>query len=62
MIERYEFKYLIDETMVPSIRAAALTACVPDPHVGRDGTYLCASLYFDTLRAALVSGQWATSP
>jgi hypothetical protein len=48
VIERYEFKYLIEESLVPGIRAAAATTCVRDPHTGPDGTYLCASLYFDT--------------
>ncbi len=48
MIERYEFKYLVPESMAPAIRAAALTVGRKDPYAGRDGHYPIRSLYLDT--------------
>lgn len=50
IIERYEFKYLVPERLVPAIRKAALTTSKIDKHAGDDGTYRIRSLYFDTLR------------
>lgn len=50
VIERYEFKYLIPERLVPAIRAAALTTSRIDQYAGDDGTYRIRSLYFDTSR------------
>ena len=48
LIERYEFKYLIPERLVASIRATAQGICSRDRHAGPDGTYVIRSLYFDT--------------
>lgn len=48
MIERYEFKYLIDESLAPEIRATALSVGTRDPYAGPDGTYEIRSLYVDT--------------
>jgi len=48
IIERYEYKYLIPERLVPDIRAAVRTTSNIDRHAGSDGTYRIRSLYFDT--------------
>lgn len=48
IIERYEYKYLIPETVVPAIRATVLTTSKIDRYAGPDGTYRIRSLYFDT--------------
>lgn len=48
MIERYEFKYLIDESLAPEIRATVLSVGTRDPYADADGTYLIRSLYLDT--------------
>lgn len=50
IIERYEFKYLVPERLVPEIRAAVRTTSKLDKYAGPDGTYLIRSLYFDTDR------------
>jgi SPX domain protein involved in polyphosphate accumulation len=50
IIERYEFKYLVPERLVPEIRATALTTSKIDRYADSDGTYLIRSLYFDTPR------------
>lgn len=50
IIERYEFKYLIPENLIPEIRAAALTTSKIDRYADFDGTYRIRSLYFDTDR------------
>jgi hypothetical protein len=48
MIERYEFKYLIDESIVPSILRTVLSVGRRDPYAGPNGSYLIRSLYLDT--------------
>lgn len=48
IIERYEYKYLILESVVPAIRAAVRTTSKIDRYAGPDGTYRIRSLYFDT--------------
>jgi hypothetical protein len=48
MIERYEFKYLIDEKIVEDIRRTVLSIGRRDPYAGPDGSYLIRSLYLDT--------------
>lgn len=53
IIERYEFKYLVPERLVPAIRAVARTTSKIDRYANPDGTYLIRSLYFDTDRFAL---------
>lgn len=48
LIERYEYKYLIPEAMVPAVRATATATSKLDPYSGPDGTYRIRSLYFDS--------------
>jgi SPX domain protein involved in polyphosphate accumulation len=48
IIERYEYKYLLPDRLVPAVREAAQAACHVDRYAGPDGTYLIRSLYFDT--------------
>lgn len=48
IIERYEYKYLVPDALVSSIRAAVRTTSKIDRYAGPDGTYLIRSLYFDT--------------
>jgi hypothetical protein len=48
IIERYEFKYLVTERVVPRVRSVAETTCGIDRYAGPDGTYRIRSLYFDT--------------
>ena len=48
MIERYEFKYLVTEAMVPEIRRTVLGVGRRDPYAGEDGSYTIRSLYLDT--------------
>ena len=48
MIERYEFKYLVDEKAVETIRRTVLSVGRRDPYAGPDGTYIIRSLYLDT--------------
>jgi SPX domain protein involved in polyphosphate accumulation len=48
LIERYEYKYLIPERLVPAIRAAARTTCRLDEHAKAGGSYAIRSLYLDT--------------
>jgi VTC domain len=48
MIERYEFKYLIDESVVADIQRTALSVGHRDPYAGPDGSYSIRSLYLDT--------------
>lgn len=50
IIERYEYKYLIPERIVPDIRRAVLTTSKIDKYAGPDGTYRIRSLYLDTDR------------
>lgn len=50
LIERYEYKYLIPEHLVPDIRRAVLTTSKIDKYAGPDGTYRIRSLYLDTDR------------
>lgn len=47
-IERYEYKYLIPERVVPAVRSAALATCRLDKHAGAQRDYAIRSLYFDT--------------
>jgi SPX domain protein involved in polyphosphate accumulation len=48
IIERYEYKYLIPDSVVPAIRATVRTTSKIDRYSGPDGTYRIRSLYFDT--------------
>jgi SPX domain protein involved in polyphosphate accumulation len=48
IIERYEYKYLVPESAIATIRAAVLTTSKIDRYAGPDGTYRIRSLYFDT--------------
>ena len=48
LIERYEYKYLVPERLLPAIRAAARATCRIDKNAGPDGIYAIRSLYFDT--------------
>jgi len=48
IIERYEYKYLIPESIIPAIRSAVRTTSKIDRYAGPDGTYRIRSLYFDT--------------
>ncbi|WP_437593890.1 polyphosphate polymerase domain-containing protein [Sorangium sp. So ce1000] len=50
IIERYEYKYLIPDRLIPAIRAAVRTTSRIDKYAGPDGTYRIRSLYFDTDR------------
>lgn len=47
---RYEFKYLVDEQLVPALRSAIAPFCVPDRHseASADRQYVITSLYLDT--------------
>jgi SPX domain protein involved in polyphosphate accumulation len=53
LIERYEYKYLVPERLVPAIRAAARTTCRLDEHAKVNGSYAIRSLYLDTDRYQL---------
>lgn len=48
VIERYEFKYLVPERLVPQIRATALSVGRRDRYADADGVYRIRSLYLDT--------------
>ncbi|HMY19776.1 MAG TPA: VTC domain-containing protein, partial [Polyangium sp.] len=48
IIERYEYKYLVPDSVVPAIRNAVKTTSKIDRYAGPDGTYRIRSLYFDT--------------
>lgn len=48
VIERYEYKYLVPERLVPSIRETALAIGRLDRYANADGSYRIRSLYFDT--------------
>lgn len=48
VIERYEFKYLVPERLVPDIRATACSVGRIDRYAGPDGVYRIRSLYLDT--------------
>ena len=48
IIERYEYKYLLPDRLVPAVREAAEAACRIDRYAGPDGSYVIRSLYFDT--------------
>lgn len=50
IIERYEYKYLIPDSVVPAIRSAVRTTSKIDRYADADGTYRIRSLYFDTDR------------
>ncbi|MCC6554510.1 MAG: polyphosphate polymerase domain-containing protein [Polyangiaceae bacterium] len=49
-MERYEYKYLVPERVVPAIREAALAVSRIDEYARPDGRYAIRSLYFDTPR------------
>jgi hypothetical protein len=49
VIERYEYKYLVAERVLPMVRAALSTVCQPDRFAAPTGRYRVRSLYFDTL-------------
>ncbi|MGK4003747.1 polyphosphate polymerase domain-containing protein [Sorangium sp. So ce1036] len=49
-MERYEYKYLIPDRLIPAIRATVQTTSRIDKYAGPDGTYRIRSLYFDTDR------------
>ncbi len=44
---RREFKYLVDPSRLPALRAALQPWCDLDANAGPDGTYALRSLYFD---------------
>lgn len=48
LIERYEYKYLLPEALVPRVRDSAQMMCSIDKYAGPDGTYRIRSLYCDT--------------
>ncbi|WP_438003076.1 polyphosphate polymerase domain-containing protein [Sorangium sp. So ce321] len=48
VIERYEFKYLVPERLVPAIRDAVRGICKRDRYGDADGVYRIRSLYLDT--------------
>jgi hypothetical protein len=48
IIERYEFKYLVPERVVPLVRRVAESTSRIDRYAGPGGTYRIRSLYFDT--------------
>ena len=50
IIERYEYKYLVPERLVPAIRAVVRTTSKIDRYADPDGNYVIRSLYCDTDR------------
>jgi SPX domain protein involved in polyphosphate accumulation len=48
IIERYEYKFLVEDSLVPAIRSFALSTSRLDAHARADGAYAIRSLYFDT--------------
>lgn len=49
IIERYEYKFLVEDELVPTIRSYALSTSRLDSHARTgDGAYTIRSLYFDT--------------
>ncbi len=48
VIERYEFKYLVPERLVPAIRETARAVGRRDRYANENGSYRIRSLYFDT--------------
>ncbi|WP_437283945.1 VTC domain-containing protein [Sorangium sp. So ce406] len=48
LIERYEFKYLVPERLVPEIRATACAVGRRDRYADERGVYRIRSLYLDT--------------
>jgi SPX domain protein involved in polyphosphate accumulation len=48
IVERYEHKFLVDESLVPEIRSFARSTSTLDRHARADGAYTIRSLYFDT--------------
>jgi SPX domain protein involved in polyphosphate accumulation len=49
IIERYEYKFLVEDELVPAIRSYALSTSRLDSHArAGDGAYTIRSLYFDT--------------
>src|SRR5687768_7059434 len=48
IIERYEYKFLVEDELVPAIRSFAQSTSRLDGHARSDGAYAIRSLYFDT--------------
>lgn len=48
IIERYEYKFLVEDHLVPAIRSFAQSTSRLDGHARADGAYAIRSLYFDT--------------
>jgi SPX domain protein involved in polyphosphate accumulation len=48
IVERYEHKFLVEESLVPEIQSFARSTCTLDTHARSDGAYTIRSLYFDT--------------
>jgi SPX domain protein involved in polyphosphate accumulation len=48
IVERYEYKFLVEESLIPCIRSFARSTSRLDPHARADGAYTIRSLYFDT--------------
>ncbi len=48
VVERYEYKFLVQEGLVPAIRRFATSTSRLDPYAGSGGAYTIRSLYFDT--------------
>lgn len=48
IVERYEYKFLVEERLVPAIRAFARSTSRLDAYAAADGAYTIRSLYFDT--------------
>lgn len=62
LVERYEFKYLVPERLLPAIRAVARTTCRIDRYAGSDGIYKVRSLYFDTSKYDLFRANEREAP
>lgn len=48
LVERYEYKFLVEESLVPAIRSFARSTSTVDTYARADGAYTIRSLYFDT--------------
>lgn len=53
LVARYEYKFLVEETLVPAIRGFAQSTSTIDRYARADGAYTIRSLYFDTPSLAL---------
>lgn len=45
---RHELKFIVNNLTAEILRQQVSMVCMPDPHVGEDGTYNIKSIYFDT--------------